>query len=123
MTKTTAGLALRSTDRATPMVLLGLAMLLGAGVTALARRRWMLGLAATVVALATVAAANPPAWNGSTVLDRYTFPTPIPSYVTQAAKALNAEHTQTRVLTIPGRERRRPTATRATPSTPSGPGS
>ena len=38
MTDTTAGLALRSTDRATPLVLLGLAMLLGAGVTALWRR-------------------------------------------------------------------------------------
>lgn len=35
-TSTTAGLALRSTDRATPMVLLGLTALLGAGVSALA---------------------------------------------------------------------------------------
>lgn len=35
-TSTTAGLALRSTDRASPMVLLGLAMLLGAGVSAVA---------------------------------------------------------------------------------------
>ena len=44
MTKTTAGLALRSTDRATPMVLLGLAMLLGAGITALPRRRRLMGI-------------------------------------------------------------------------------
>ena len=102
MTKTTAGLALRSSDRATPIVLLGLAVLLGAGVTALAHRRRLLGAAATVLTLATVAAANPPAWNGTTVLDRYTFPTPIPSYVTQAADALNATHRQTRVLAVPG---------------------
>lgn len=102
MTKTTAGLALRSTDRATPMVLLGLAVLLGAGITALARRRRVMGLLATALALATVVAANPPAWNGSSVLNRYTFPTPVPSYVTQAANALNAEKTQTRVLAIPG---------------------
>jgi hypothetical protein len=102
MTKTTAGLALRSTNRATPMVLLGLAILLGAGITALARRSRVAGLAAVILALAVVAAANPPVWNGSTVLDRYTFPTPIPSYVTQAAQALNAEHTQTRVFAIPG---------------------
>ena len=38
MTDTTAGLAMRSTDRATPLVLLGLAMLLGRAVTALWRR-------------------------------------------------------------------------------------
>ncbi len=37
-TSTTAGLALRSTDRASPMVLLGLAVLLGAGLSAVARR-------------------------------------------------------------------------------------
>ncbi len=102
MTKTTAGLALRSTNRATPMVLLGLAMLLAAGITALARRRLLVGLGAAGLALVLVAAANPPVWNGSTVLDRYTFPTPVPGYVTQAAKALNAENTQTRVLAIPG---------------------
>ncbi len=102
MTKTTAGLALRSTNRATPMVLLGLAMLLGAGITALARRRLLVGLGAAGLALVLVAAANPPVWNGSTVLDRYTFPTPVPGYVTQAAKALNAENTRHRVLAIPG---------------------
>ena len=60
------------------------------------------GLASTGLALGLVAAANPPAWNGSTVLDRYTFPTPVPSYVTQAANALNAQNTDTRVFAIPG---------------------
>ena len=45
MTDTTAGLALRSTDRATPLVLLALVMLLGSGLTALwsprlGRRAW-----------------------------------------------------------------------------------
>ena len=44
MTKTTAGLAMRSTDRATPLVVLGLAMLLGTGVTALWRRAPWVGL-------------------------------------------------------------------------------
>jgi len=102
MTKTTVGLALRSSDRATPMVLLGLAMLLGAGITALARRRWAFGMTAAVLVALAVALANPPVWNGTTVLDRYTFPTPVPKYVTQTADALNATHTQTRVLAIPG---------------------
>src|ERR1700733_1084359 len=49
MTDTTAGLALRSTDRATPVVLLGLAMLLGSGVTALYHRWSAVGLVTAVL--------------------------------------------------------------------------
>lgn len=101
MTKTTAGLALRSSDRATPMVLLGLAVLFGAALTALTRRMRRTGLAMTVLTLVLVATANPAVWNGSTVLSRYKIPTPLPSYVTKAAGTLNASHTQTRVLAIP----------------------
>ena len=44
MTDTTAGLALRSTDRATPLVLLALVMLLGSGLTALWNRLSVAGL-------------------------------------------------------------------------------
>ncbi len=102
MTKTTVGLALRSSDRATPMVLLGLTVLLGAALTALTRRVRVAGLVTCGLALAAVAVANPAVWNGSTVLDRYTLPTPVPAYVTKAATALNATHTRTRVLAIPG---------------------
>ena len=45
MTDTTAGLAMRSTDRASPLLLLGTSMLLGAGVSALARSVRLAGLA------------------------------------------------------------------------------
>ncbi|HXQ75828.1 MAG TPA: alpha-(1-_3)-arabinofuranosyltransferase family protein [Acidimicrobiales bacterium] len=102
MTRTEAGLALRSTDRATPTVILGLAMLLGAGVTALWRRGWLLGILAAVVAGGVVIAADPPVFNGTTVADHFTIPARPPSYVTRAADALNAEHQGTRVLAIPG---------------------
>ncbi len=102
MTRTEAGLALRSTDRATPTVILGLAMLLGAGVTALWRRGWLLGILAAVVAGGVVIAADPPVFNGTTVADHFTIPAHPPSYVTRAADALNAEHQGTRVLAIPG---------------------
>ena len=44
MVDTTAGLALRSTDRASPLVILGLAMFLGAGVSAVAARVRRTGL-------------------------------------------------------------------------------
>ena len=52
MTKTTVGLALRSADRATPVVILGLAMLVGAGVAAAQRRLPRLGLLGGLVAVA-----------------------------------------------------------------------
>jgi hypothetical protein len=102
MTRTEAGLALRSTDRATPTVLLGLAMLLGAGLTGLWRRTRVAGIAACLLALAVVIAADPAVFNGTTVADHFTQPAHLPSYVTQAARALNAEDTDTRVLAIPG---------------------
>ena len=106
MTKTTAGLALRSTNRATPMVLLGLAMLLGAAITALARRSRLAGSGAVVLALALVAAANPPVWNGTTVLDRYTFPTPVPSLRDAGGQGPQCPAHRHAGLRHPGRERR-----------------
>ncbi|HTZ10011.1 MAG TPA: alpha-(1-_3)-arabinofuranosyltransferase family protein, partial [Acidimicrobiales bacterium] len=101
MTKTTAGLALRSSDRATPMVILALAMLLGAGVSAVARSRPALGVVVAGMAVVLVGAANPAAFDGGSVLDRYLLPTPVPRYVTQAATTLDHERTGTRVLAIP----------------------
>ncbi|HEY5250476.1 MAG TPA: alpha-(1-_3)-arabinofuranosyltransferase family protein [Acidimicrobiales bacterium] len=102
MTRTEAGLALRSTDRATPMVILGLAMLLGAGITAMYRRAKVIGIVMALLALAVVMAADPAVFNGTTVADHFTQPSPLPGYVTQTAKALNAVHQSSRVLAIPG---------------------
>ncbi len=104
MTKTTAGLAMRSTDRASPLVLLGTAMLLGAGISALARYKRAAGLVAVTAVVAIVAAANPPVWNGTTVADHFTQPSPLPSYEYQAAKALDAGHPTTRVYALPGED-------------------
>jgi len=102
MTRTTAGLALRSTDRATPLVTLGLAMLLGAGVAAAASRARPAGIGAAAVVVALVAGANPAAWDGNTVADKYTQPASPPPYTLAAARALDAHDPGTRVLGIPG---------------------
>ena len=102
MTRTEAGLALRSTDRATPTVILGLAMLLGAGITALYRKGRIAGIVVALAAIGVIVAADPPVFNGTTVADHFTQPSPLPSYVTETAKALNAVHQSTRVLAIPG---------------------
>ena len=102
MTHTTVGLAMRSTDRATPLVVLGVTVLLGAGASALARWRPKVGRPAGALAVAVVALANPSVWDGGTVPSRYTMPDPLPAYVGRAASALDAQHRNTRVLAIPG---------------------
>lgn len=102
MTHTTAGLALRSTDRATPLLILSTAILLGAGITALFRRARVAGVLAALTAAALVAAANPPLWNGSTIAKDFVRPSTLPSYYYQAAKWLDAHGSGTRVLAVPG---------------------
>jgi arabinofuranan 3-O-arabinosyltransferase len=104
MSDTTAGLALRSTDRATPVVLIGLAMLLGGGVTALWRRVSFAGVGVAVLAVALIVAANPSLFNGQTIANNFTQPAALPAYQLQAIKHLNATHKNTRVLAIPGND-------------------
>jgi len=104
MTDTTAGLALRSTDRALPVVLLGLAMLLGSGVTAVYRRSSLLGLTTALLIGALVVANNPSLFNGDTIANNFTQPATLPSYQMQAIHHLNDTHPGTRVLAIPGND-------------------
>ena len=101
------GLALRSTGRAVPLVTLGLAVLLGLGVNALAsafaeRRVPIMGLvvAGVVVALALI---NVPArFDGSYYGENLQRDENIPSYWSKAIAALDAGPHDTRVLEIPG---------------------
>lgn len=104
MTNSTAGLAMRSTDRATPLVVLGVAVLLGSGVTAVWRRVRPLGSLTALLAVALVLFNNPAVWNGDTVADHFVMQDPPPAAVTQAAAALNATHPGTRVFAIPGND-------------------
>ncbi len=102
MVDTTAGLALRSTDRASPVVLLGLAMFLGAGVSALTFRVRRTGLIAGGFVVAAVAAATSPLWTGQIVADGFTQPAVPPQAVRDAATALDRAHPGTRVYALPG---------------------
>ena len=103
MNDTTAGLAMRSTDRATPLALLGLAMLLGAGTSALWRRRAWAGRTAAAALCGLVLANNPALFNGdAAVVDGLTQPARLPAYDLAAARYLDSVHTGTRVLAIPG---------------------
>jgi arabinofuranan 3-O-arabinosyltransferase len=105
MTDTTSGLALRSTDRATPLVVLGLAMLLGSGASALWRRLPSVGLVTSLVVAALVIANNPAMFTGDAqVASTFHQPATLPSYQLAAIDHLNATHQGTRVLAIPGND-------------------
>jgi len=104
MVDTTAGLAMRSTDRASPLVIMGLAILLGAGVTAVARRVRRTGLVVGAFAVAAIAGASTPLWTGSIIAHGFTQPAKPPAYVQAAADALNKTHPGTRVYALPGND-------------------
>ncbi len=105
MTNSTAGLALRSTDRATPVVLLALAMLLGSALTALWRRLSIVGITTALLVAGLVVANNPSLFNGEAIsAGSLVQPASLPSYQMAAIKHLNATHHGTRVFAIPGND-------------------
>ncbi len=104
MTDTTAGLALRSTDRATPLILLALFMLLGSALTALWLRLSFVGIATAVCVAGLVIANIPSLFYGDTIANNFTQPASLPSYQLAAINHLNATHPGTRVFAIPGND-------------------
>ena len=95
-TSSTVGLAMRSTPRAVPLVVLGLALLIGAG---LAGRR----LTAAAVAVALLAVLGlPPLWTGDFIGKNLQRPEDVPGYWKQAAAYLDGKPHSTRVLEMPG---------------------
>ncbi len=112
-----AGSAMRSMPRAAPLVILGLAVLLGAGVTALhesTRRRgiprpvkWISGLDRRVLGASALVAvlliANQPAlFTGWFITEGISRPSSIPGYWDRAAERLDAADDDTRIWAIPG---------------------
>ena len=100
----TAELALRSTNRIVPLVLLGLGLLLGAGITALAARvRWA-GRGLLLLSVVLIAADLPPLWDGGLVATNLERPSTIPAYVYDAAAYMNGKSHDTRVMQLPGQD-------------------
>ena len=102
MVDTTAGLAMRSTDRASPVILLSLAVFLGSGVSALYHRFRVAGVVIGAGVVVAVAGASTPLWSGQIIADGFTQPAVPPAYTRAAAKALDATHPDTRVYGLPG---------------------
>ena len=99
----TVGLALRSTPRAVPLVALGMALLLGAALSALLRRSTIAGGAASLLAGALVLAGLPPLFTGDLAVgDGIKRPEELPSYWQDAADHLDESGPATRVLELPG---------------------
>jgi len=104
MTGSSAGLALRSTDRATPLVVLGFSVLLGAGSAALWSRLPKVGLVTAGGLAALVVANSAPFLEGGAVAQNFQRPEKIPSYYAPAARYLDARGDSTRVLVEPGED-------------------
>ena len=102
MVDTTAGLAMRSTDRASPVIILSLALFLGAGVSAVCFRVRKTGLVIGAFAVAAIAGASVPLWTGQILANGFNQPAVPPDSVRQAAAALDTAHPGTRVYAIPG---------------------
>ena len=106
-TTSTAAFALRSTGRATPFVVLGLSALLAAGVNALvawlgARNRRTIGLVLAAAVGVLVIVNLPALWNGTFYGKNLQRPEDIPQYWKDAAKYLDEQPHDTRVLELPG---------------------
>jgi len=102
-----AGLALRSSGRATPLVVLGLAVLLAAGVDALHRRvagtswKWI-GVAAAGLVMGLAILNLPSLWQGTFYGANLERDPEIPQYWEDAIAAADAGPHDTRILEVPG---------------------
>ena len=88
--RSTIVLALRSSTRAAPLVLLALALAVGAALTALRSRLPAASVAGSLAVVALAAANLPTLWNGTYVDALLRRPSAIPAYWHQAADALSA---------------------------------
>ncbi|MCB0963269.1 MAG: DUF3367 domain-containing protein [Acidimicrobiales bacterium] len=93
------GLAFRNTPRVVPVLVLGMALLLAAGVAAAPERRRL--AAGTVVGIVALAGIGPALWGGM-LSARVTRPAEVPAAYREAAAALDAGDADTRVLALPG---------------------
>ncbi len=103
----TAGLALRSTGRAVPLVVLALATFLACGVNAAAEALTRRGLPNRGILVAGVAGAliilNFPAlWDGTYYGKNLERPEQIPKYWRDVIRSLDAQPHDTRILELPG---------------------
>lgn len=96
------GLSFRSTPRAVPLIALGLAVFLGAGVAALARRRPAWHRPAAVLLVLLICANQAALFRGQMVDRNLLRDEDLPEYRLEATEALDDGAPDTRVLEFPG---------------------
>jgi arabinofuranan 3-O-arabinosyltransferase len=101
-TTSTIGLALRSTPRAVPLVILSMAVLIGAGLSALSARTNRRAVIGSVLVIAVAVAGLPPLWIGQMIGGNLQRPEEIPTHWPEAASWLDERDHDTRVLVLPG---------------------
>jgi len=103
MLSSTAGEALRSTDRATPLVILGLAALASGFIEAVLKKLTIVGVLCSLTLIALSLINDPSLFNGGYV-DPPQSRTTIPNYTYQAANYLTHTNSQKRALLEPGQD-------------------
>ncbi len=99
---TRLALALRSTNRVLPVVILALALLAAAAFDAARTLRPRLSWVSAVVFVALVCAAMSPLFERTAIASNLTLPEKLPSYVTHTASVLNRSSSTSSVLGLPG---------------------
>ncbi len=101
-TRSDLGLSFRSTPRAAPLVVLGLAVFLGSGVAALARRRPRAAIPVAAGLIVLICLNQLPLFLSQMVDRNLLRDEQVPTYWTDAAAALSAGDARTRVYEVPG---------------------
>jgi arabinofuranan 3-O-arabinosyltransferase len=101
-TSTDAGLALRSTPRALPMLVLATSVLLGALVNALEGRWPAFTRVFSVVVVAAIVLNNPATWRVRMIEEHLQRDEELPEYWLEAIDALDASGREGRVMELPG---------------------
>ncbi len=99
---TTVGLAMRSTNRVVPILVLALGLLLGSSVDAMRSRRPLRVLPAFLLILLAATVGLSPLFNGTALATNLSSSEKLPDYVNQAARDLNSGDASTSVLGLPG---------------------
>jgi arabinofuranan 3-O-arabinosyltransferase len=99
---TTVGLAMRSSNRVIPIMLLALALLSGATFDALRHKRPRVAWIGAGLFGVAVLAGMLPLFQGRAISSNLTLPERLPSYVKQAAHELNQGSSTSGVLGLPG---------------------